>query len=60
MIYDVSVSRISTATKMIQVEADSRRDAEERAVELAHDEDFSGCVTDYDFEVNGAVEVKGH
>ena len=60
MIYDVSVSRISTATKMIQVEADSRRDAEERAVALAHDEDFSGCVTDYDFEVNGAVEVKGH
>ena len=59
MIYDVSVSRISTATKMIQVEADSRRDAEERAVELAHDEDFSGCVTDYDFEVNGAVEVEG-
>ena len=33
MIYDVSVSRISTATKTIQVEADSREEAEERAVE---------------------------
>ena len=60
MIYDVSVSRISTATKMIQVEANSRREAEERAVESAHDEDFSGCVTDYDFDVNGVVEVEGH
>ena len=59
MIYNVSVSRISTATKMIQVEANSRREAEERAVESAHDKDFSGCVTDYDFEVNGAVEVEG-
>ena len=60
MIYDVSVSRISTATKTIQVKADSREEAEERAVELAHDDDFTGCVTDYDFEVNGAAEVQGH
>jgi hypothetical protein len=58
MIYDVNVSRISTAPKTIRVEADSREEAEEMAVELAHDEDFTGCVTDYQFEVNGAAAVQ--
>ncbi len=58
MLYDVNVSRISTATKTIRVEADSREQAEEKAVEQAHDEDFAGCVTDYDFECSGAVEAR--
>jgi hypothetical protein len=57
MLYDVSVSRISTATKTIRVEADGREAAEEKAVEQAHDEEFLGCVVEYDFECNGAVEV---
>lgn len=58
MLYDVNVSRISTATLTIRVEADSREAAEEKAVEQAHDEDFGGCCVDYDFECSGAVEVK--
>ena len=58
MFYDVSVSRISTATKTVRVEADSREAAEERAVEQAHDEDFTGCVVEYDFEVGGITEAK--
>ncbi len=58
MFYDVNVSRISTATKTVRVEADSREEAEEKAVEQAHDEDFAGCVTEYDFECSGAVEVE--
>ena len=58
MLFDVNVSRISTATKTIRVEADSPEKAEEMAVEQAHDEDFTGCVVEYDFESSGAVEVK--
>ncbi len=33
MLYDVNVTRISTATKTVRVEADNREEAEERAVE---------------------------
>ena len=57
MLYDVSVSRIGTATMTIRIEADSPEQAEEMAAEQAHDEDFTGCMTDYDFECNGAVPV---
>ena len=57
MLYDVNVSRISTATQTIRVEAESAGQAEEKAVETAHDTDFTGCVVDYDFECNGATEV---
>lgn len=57
MRYDVNVSRISTATLTIRVEADSAEEAEEKAIEAAHDTDFTGCVVDYDFECNGATEA---
>ena len=57
MFYDVNVSRIIHATMTIRVEADSPEKAEEMAVEQAHDEDFTGCVTDYEFEANGATPV---
>ena len=57
MLYDVNVSRLSTATMTIRVEAGSPEEAEEKAVEQAHDTDFGGCVVDYDFECNGAVPV---
>jgi hypothetical protein len=59
MFYDVNVTRISTATKTLRVEAGSREEAEERAVEQAHDEEFTGCVVEYDFEVAGTAEAKG-
>ena len=59
MWYDVDVARISTATLTIRVEADSRKDAKEKAVAKAHDTDFAGCVVDYDFEVNGIMEAPG-
>jgi hypothetical protein len=55
--YDVNVSRITTATKTVRVEADNREAAEERAVAQAHDEDFTGCVVEYDFEVGGVLEA---
>ena len=58
MLHDVSVSRISTATKTIRVEADTKEEAEEKAVEQAHDTDFAGCVVDYDFEVGGVTEAE--
>ena len=57
MFYDVNVSRISTATRTVRVEADSREEAEERAVEQAHDDDFAGCIVEYDFEVGGIAET---
>jgi hypothetical protein len=58
MLFDVNVSRISTATLTIRVEAGSKDEAEEKALEEAHDTDFTGCVVDYDFEVGGATEAK--
>ena len=33
-------------------------EAEEKAVEQAHDTDFAGCVIEYDFEIGTATEVK--
>ena len=57
MHYDVNVSRISTATLTLRVEAGSKEEAEEKAVEQAHDADFMGCVTEYDFEVGGVQAV---
>jgi hypothetical protein len=50
MLYDVTINRVATAQKVIRVEADDPGGAEDKAVEQAHDEDFAGCVTDYDFE----------
>ena len=58
MLYDVNVSRISTATKTVRVEADSRDEAEGKAVEQAHDEEFTGCVVEYDFEVAGIEKAR--
>jgi len=57
MLYDVNVSRISTATLTLRVEASSKEEAEEKAIEQAHDTDFAGCVTDYDFESGGVLPV---
>ena len=57
MFYDVEVSRISTANKVIRVEADSPEDAEKKALAAAGDEDFAGCVTDYEFEANSVEPV---
>jgi hypothetical protein len=58
MLYDVNVSRIATATLTIRVEAASKDEAEGKALEEAHDTDFTGCVVDYDFGVGGATEAK--
>jgi hypothetical protein len=57
MFYDVSVSRIQTATKIIRVEADDPDAARGKALEAAGDEDFGCCVTEYDFDADEAVEV---
>jgi hypothetical protein len=57
VIYDVGVLRTVTATRHIRVEANSREKAEEKAVEQAGDEDWNGCVTEYDFDVTDIVEA---
>ena len=57
MLWDISVSRIQTATRNIRVEADTLAEAETKALEQASDEDFGGCVTEYAFETNGGSEV---
>jgi hypothetical protein len=57
MLYDVNVSRISTATKVMRVEADSPEQAEEQSLASAGDEEFAGCITDYDFDGNGVAPV---
>ena len=58
MFYEVSVSRISTATLTIRVQADSPESARGAALELAGDQDYSGCVVEYDFDANTVTEVK--
>jgi len=58
MLFDVNVSRIATAALTIRVEANNKEEAEEKAMEEAHDTDFTGCVVDYDFEVGGATEAR--
>jgi hypothetical protein len=58
MFYDVSVTRTSTATRTIRVEADDMESARGAALELAGDQDYSGCVVEYDFDANEVTEVK--
>ncbi len=58
MLYDVNVTRTSTASLTIRVEADDMDSARGAALELAGDQDFSRCVVEYDFDANDAVEVK--
>ena len=58
MFYDVSVTRTSTASLTIRVEADDPETARGKALELAGDQDFAGCVVEYDFDAENAVEVK--
>jgi hypothetical protein len=58
MLYDVNVTRTSTASLTIRVEADDPDSARGAALELAGDQDYSGCVVEYDFDANDAVEVK--
>ena len=58
MFYDVSVTRTSTASLTIRVEANDPDAAREKALELAGDQDYTGCVVEYDFDADSAVEVK--
>jgi hypothetical protein len=57
MLYDVNVIRIGSAALTIRVEADTAVQAEEKAVEQAHDSDYSGCAVDYEFDAGEAAEV---
>jgi len=59
MLYDVSICRTSTATRNIRVEAANAEEAEAKALEMAGDEDFGGCVVEYDFDVAGSTPVNG-
>ena len=53
MFFDVGVLRTVTATRYVRVEADSKEEAEGKAMDMAGDEDWGGCVTDYDFDLCG-------
>jgi len=59
MRWKVSVTRIATASRDIEVEADTREEAETKAEEQACNEDFTCCVNDFEFGVDGAVQVEG-
>jgi len=58
MLYEVNVTRTSAASLTIRVEADDPESARGVALELAPNRDFSGCVVEYDFDADCAVEVK--
>ena len=58
MLYDVSVIRTSTASLTIRVDADDPETARGMALEMAGDQDYAGCVVEYDFDAENAVEVK--
>ncbi len=58
MLFDVPVNRISTARKTVRVEADNLEETRKRAMEAARDENFSGCIVEYEFEATGSpIEV---
>ena len=57
MFFDVSVTRTSTASLTIRVEADDPDAAREKALELAGDQDYTGCVIEYDSDADDVTEV---
>ena len=52
MLYEVNITRTSTATLTIRVDADDPESARGMALDLAGDQNFSGCVVDYDFDAD--------
>ena len=58
MLYEVNICRTSTATRTIRVEAANPEEAEQKALEVAGDEDYSGCVVEYDFDASDATPVE--
>ena len=59
MRWNVTVTRTAVASLDVEVEAETRDEAESKAAEQAHDTDFTGCTVDYEFGVGGAVPVDG-
>jgi hypothetical protein len=59
MRWKVSVTRIATASRDIEVEADTREEAESKAEEQACNEDFTCCVNDFEFGVDGVTPLDG-
>jgi hypothetical protein len=59
MRWNVTVTRTAVASRDIEVDADTREQAEAKALEMAGDLDYSGCVVDYDFDVAGSTPVNG-
>ena len=48
MKYDVSITRIGYAHTNIEVEASNEQEAQEKAIDMAGDCDFSECDADYE------------
>lgn len=59
MRWKVSVTRIATASRDIEVEAETREEAETKAEEQACNEDFTCCVNEYEFGVDGVTPLDG-
>lgn len=50
MKYNVSITRIGYAHANLEVEADSELEAQEKAMDMAGDSNFSECDADYECE----------
>lgn len=55
MKYEVSITRIGYANRRFEVEADSELEAQEKAMDMAGDYDFSEG--DADYECEGATPI---
>jgi hypothetical protein len=54
MWWNVTITRTAIASRDVEVEADTREEAEAKALEDAGDLDFSGCVQDYEMDTQAS------
>jgi hypothetical protein len=54
MWWNVTITRTAIASRDVEVEADTREEAEAKALEGAGDLDFSGCVQDYEMDTQAS------
>jgi hypothetical protein len=58
MRFDVNICRTSTASKTVRVEAANPKEAQEKALDAAGDEDYGSCVIEYDFDASDATPAE--
>ena len=57
MRWNITVTRTAVASLDFEAEADTREQAEAKAVEQAHDADFTNCTVDYEFDIASLVAL---